>query len=308
MSVRYQSPNPWSGREDHEEGLAALRFHQRVVDNSPVAMIGFACEVGVGRNQGRLGAKEGPYALRSALANIAAPSNANPFSDLGTIEVSSEAMEEGQTVLGTKIAQALKHHSRVVVIGGGHETAYGSYLGLSAAFPGRRIGIINLDAHLDLRKLGRYGSSSGTPFYQIRELSPDRFDYLCMGVAAESNTQALFDRAKDWGVRIVYDKVLNDDLGKGFSEIEEIVSRNDMIYLTIDLDVLPATQAPGVSAPAVRGVPFVTVEALIERVLLSCSVAQKQLPVADLVELSPRYDVDSLTARTAASLIWPLLI
>ena len=58
-----------------------------------------------------------------------------------------------------------------VVLGGGHEVAFGTYLGLArisrSAHPGDRIGILNLDAHFDLRP-GPV-PSSGTPFRQIAE-------------------------------------------------------------------------------------------------------------------------------------------
>ena len=49
-----------------------------------------------------------------------------------------------------------------VVLGGGHETAYGSHLGLG---PRPRLGVLNLDAHFDLREAER--PTSGTPFRQI---------------------------------------------------------------------------------------------------------------------------------------------
>ena len=54
----------------------------------------------------------------------------------------------------------------VIVIGGGHETAWGHFQGL--AHPNKDIAILNFDAHFDLRPLinGQLGSS-GTPFRQI---------------------------------------------------------------------------------------------------------------------------------------------
>src|SRR6185369_12077806 len=74
---------------------------------------------------------------------------------------------------------------RPLVLGGGHETAWGSFAGiLVAARPDWRIGVINVDAHFDLRADSR-------PFH-----------YLCLGVSEASNTAALFERADylgaDW--------------------------------------------------------------------------------------------------------------
>ena len=66
----------WHGRADAEEGPRALRWHQVIRpladgDAPGLALLGFACDAGVARNQGRAGAAEGPAALRRALANLA---------------------------------------------------------------------------------------------------------------------------------------------------------------------------------------------------------------------------------------------
>src|SRR5687767_15948848 len=67
----------WTGRDDTElEGSEALRIHQCIKpwsEDSPpgVCLLGFACDEGVRRNQGRVGAAEGPTALRKAVANFA---------------------------------------------------------------------------------------------------------------------------------------------------------------------------------------------------------------------------------------------
>ena len=71
----------------------------------------------------------------------------------------------------------------------------------------------------------------------------------------------------------------------------------DDVYLTIDLDVLPAATAPGVSAPAALGVPLSVVEAMVQRVRSS-----GKLRAADIAEYNPSLDQDKRTARAAARL------
>lgn len=70
------------------------------------------------------------------------------------------------------------------------------------------------------------------------------------------------------------------------------------MHLSIDLDVLPAAVAPGVSAPAAYGVPVEVLEAVCRRVAES-----GRLRVLDIVELCPRLDIDGRTAKTAARLV-----
>ena len=305
MSVtRTQAPE-WTGRSDPEDGSDAIRLHQLVKPDAKRAVIGFACDAGVKRNKGRVGAKDGPAALRQALANLAAPEKALSFADLGDVSVAGDALEAGQETLANMIADALARHERLVVLGGGHETAFASFRGLRQAHPDARIGILNLDAHLDLRLPGEAGGSSGTPFAQIRDLDPAGFDYLCVGYAEEANTQALLKRAKDWGVGLVRDHDLIADPLAAHDGVAALIARNDLIYLTIDIDVLSHFQAPGVSAPAARGVPLSTIEQIIA---LTLEKAGDRLALADLVELCPAHDQDGVTAKTAALLARRILM
>ncbi len=307
MPATHIAPKPWTGRNDPEDGDLARRLHHIAGHKGDSALLGFACEAGVARNKGRVGAKQGPTTIRKAMSNLAAPDDAKGFGDLGDIDVTGNDLEAGHETLSQHIDDALGTYKRLVVLGGGHETAYGSYLGLSRHYADQRIGIINLDAHLDLRNIGEAGPSSGTPFNQIRELNPDRFDYLCLGVAAESNTQSLIQRAKDWQVGIVTDHELIADQRAANDKIAKLIDRNDIIYLTIDIDLMPQFEAPGVSAPAARGVPFKKVEYLVNYILQTCGKAKCPLPLADIVELSPPHDHDGITAKRAAYLARRLL-
>ncbi|MGS9164755.1 arginase family protein, partial [Salmonella enterica subsp. enterica serovar Infantis] len=78
------------------------------------------------------------------------------------------------------------------VLGGGHETAFGHGAGVLAAFAQESVGIMNLDAHLDLRQTDR--ATSGPPFRQLAQLcdAPSRaFHYACFGVSRAATTQSL---------------------------------------------------------------------------------------------------------------------
>lgn len=307
MSVSHRPAADWTGREDPEDGDKALLIHHLETTRSDRKILGFACDSGVARNKGRTGAKEAPVAIRKAMAGLSAPQSTDVFTDLGDVVVDGDALEEGQALLAHQISDALSAGGHLVVLGGGHETAFGSYQGLRQAFPDKKIGIINLDAHLDLRNVGEAGPSSGTPFNQIRDLAPEKFDYLCLGVTEEANSIALLERARDWRVGIVFDHDLTKNLEAADADIEAMAQRSDILYLTIDIDVLPHFQAPGVSAPAARGVPFETIERLVDQCLAACQHHNASMPLADIVEVSPPFDRDGVTAKTAAYLARKLL-
>ncbi|MFD4355323.1 formimidoylglutamase [Nocardia sp. NPDC058518] len=294
------SDSAWTGRVDGTTP-EHLRWHQAVTPYEPGAdpgacvFVGFACEEGVRRNKGRLGAAQGPDALRRALSPMALATELRAF-DAGTIAVTDDRLEDGQRRLGETVSALLDDGAFPVILGGGHEVAYGTYLGLAGSArraPGSIVGILNLDAHFDLRP--DPAPSSGTPFRQILETDED-VRYAVIGISQPSNTRILFDTANRFGVRYLLDDDCEPTRVAGF--VDDFLDGIDLLYLTIDLDVLPAAVAPGVSAPAAYGVPVSTIESVCDRV-----TAGGKLVVVDVAELSPRFDVDNRTARTAARLI-----
>jgi formiminoglutamase len=299
----------WTGRADAEEGPRANRWHRAVrplLDAAApgMALLGFACDAGVVRNHGRPGTAEGPAALRRAMANLAWR-RTSPAWDAGDVVVEGDALEGGQIELAATVTRLLDAGHRPVVVGGGHEVAYGSFLGLAdhlARYAGTRapvIGVVNLDAHLDLRA-GR--ASSGTPFRQIAESCAARrwpFRYLCLGVDEGSNTDALFDTARRLGAGWRRDRAMTPGrLDEATAELAAFLATVERVHLSVDLDVLPAAVAPGVSAPAPRGVAVEVIEALVDTV-----VASGKLALGEVAELNPRFDADGRTARVAARLV-----
>lgn len=301
----------WRGRNDgesdehrrwHHAANQALSLDSSTVPGNSVdafSIVGFRSDEGVQRNQGRPGARNAPAAIRRALGPLAMHSGFT-VCDAGDVAVNGSGLESGQEVLGQKIAALLPQSRLVLVLGGGHETAYASYLGLAGAgvLEGRQLGILNLDAHFDLRDDTR--ASSGTPFLQIAtaEAAAGRqFRYAVAGISVPNNTRALFNTAARLGVEYLTDEQCQDA-----ATLEQFVLRFaesvDLLYLTVDLDVLPAATAPGVSAPAAFGVPFPAVAAACRQ-----AAASGKLALADIVELNPEYDVDNATARCAARLL-----
>lgn len=308
---RPPDPAVWQGRVDPEEGPRALRWHQRVEPWRPgaapgAALLGFACDAGVARNQGRPGAAEGPAAIRRALAALAWHARC-PVFDAGDVACDGDGLEAAQEELGQAVDALLAAGQRPVVLGGGHEVAYGSFLGLAAHARRRaaagdgaaRIGVVNLDAHLDLRAGAR--ATSGTPFRQMAEACGGEgwpFRYLCLGVDPSSNTAALFDTAERLGAAWRSDRDLAPHrLAEARAQVAAFSSGLDLLQLSVDLDVLPAAVAPGVSAPAARGVALEVVETLVDDLLATGKVA-----VVELAECCPRLDPDGRTAKVAARL------
>jgi formiminoglutamase len=305
----------WQGRIDTLDGELGKRWHQivrpldRTVGNTPadITLIGFACDAGVARNHGRIGASKGPAVIRTALSNMPVQA-CNTIADAGDVSCqpteNADGLEEAQQELAARIACILAGGSLVIALGGGHEIAYASFSGLARHLEKKesnpRIGVINLDAHFDLRMAER--SNSGTPFLQIAEDCARRgwgFHYCCLGVSRFANTQALFERARELKVTWRLDEemsLLHHD--QTMATLDDFLSGVDHVYFTTCLDVLPAAVAPGVSAPAARGVSLELIEAIADAV-----AGSGKLLVADIAEMNPGHDIDQRTARVAARMV-----
>ncbi|QLP98794.1 MAG: formimidoylglutamase [Rhodoblastus sp.] len=271
------------------------------------ALLGFACDEGVRRNMGRVGAAEGPAAIRRRLARLPVHEVA-PILDAGSVSCVGADLESAQERLARAVAALVRRGFTPLVLGGGHEVAFGSFCGLidglGEAGDGRRVGILNIDAHFDLRHAPE--RSSGTPFLDIatRLRAAGRgFHYLCVGIGAQANTAALFERADALGVRYWLDEDCRAPaLGATLEGIDQALATFDDLYLTIDLDALQAAIAPGVSAPSPGGISLEALEAVVD-----LARASGKLRLVDIAECNPLVDRDEATAAVAARLVWRLL-
>lgn len=304
-------PTPdWTGRIDPEEGRAPARWHEVArqpdpANPTPFTFVGFPVEEGVRRNHGRPGAARGPEALRRALSNLSLRGE-GPFADCGDVEIEGDDLEGAQGRLGKAVARLIRAGSTPVVLGGGHETAFGTFCGVHEAIPqGDRILVVNVDAHFDVREGPR--STSGTSFRQIHELARAEGRPLqcrMFGISAFANPESLLLRAHALGIVHHLDEALHEDAGVRAveRELEALADEVEAIHLSLCLDVLPEAVAPGVSAPSPLGVPLRMVERILDAV-----VRTGKLKAFDVAELSPPLDPEGQTARAAARLIGRLV-
>lgn len=274
-----------------------------LTETTRVALLGFPSDEGVRRNGGRPGAADGPRALRQALYRMApdareiAPFTAllEQTADLGDVPVTGD-LEVDQQRLAAVVAALLLRGVVPVVLGGGHETAFGHFLGYAAA--GRDVAILNWDAHADVRELADGRGHSGSPFRQALEhLSGRCLGYGVVGLHPWRVAAAHVDWLRRRGARVEWLDELTEE------RIDHLAAfAPDPSMASFDLDVVEAGAAPGVSAPGAGGLDV--------RLWLRAAAACGRSPSFtsfEVVELNPRVDVDGRTAALAALTVWHLL-
>lgn len=318
---RYQPPDSlsWQGRTDvppdstFYQRISLINLTEKMPENPKAkelafAILGFKCDEGVQRDLGRAGAAEGPVAIRQRLTNLPIQ---NPFVrlyDVGNIICNDHDLEASQAALAEVVAILLKHKIHPIIIGGGHEASWGHYQGIAKVSPvEQKLGIINFDAHFDLHPLDPINRPSATTvFYQIARAQKEAgrlFDYNCIGIQHAGNIREAFDIAKQFNTHLI----LADDLHQGLQEksfdfVDRILDENDVLYMSLSLDVFSPAFAPGVSSIQPLGLNPWHVIPLMRQIANSGKVLSYEI-----VEHVPRYDIDHRTAKLAATLVYEII-
>ena len=293
----------WQGRIDATEGSLAPRWHQamrpiaRDTDAGTVVLIGFACDAGVARNQGRTGAAGGPAAIRHAAQYAGARMRA--AGGCGQHCCAGDELEAAQIELSKCVAGQLRPDAFRLCSGAGMKWHWAVSLDWRRIWrASKRCTHRHRQLRRTFRSAARRAWQLGYAFLADRALLRGTRLAVPLRLLRRQSifeyARALFVRAQKLGVVFVRD----EQMQSAQQALATFVSQVDHVYLTFCLDVLPAPIAPGVSAPAVRGVGLDIVEPLIDLVIDS-----RKLRLADIAEMNPRFDIDHQTAAVAARVV-----
>ena len=262
-----------------------------------VVILGVCNEVGVLANGGRSGAMEGPIAFRKALTRLTdACLGGRGLWDAGDVPSSVDYpvfFEAAETA----VSACLRKGAVPIVVGGGHDCAYGDYLGICALEDQAPPAVINVDAHLDMRPVA--GPSSGNPFYRMLQHGLPGEDLAEVALLHERNASAHVAYARERGVHLHF-----LEPGREARVIDETAAvlarfhaRGRRILASFDVDSIGAAWASGVSALNPWGISSDTAIQLARSFGRCPSVA-----VFDLMEFAPAYDQDGRTGWLLAFL------
>ena len=263
----------------------ASMFAGTTINNAQVAFIGLPDDTGVLMNGGRIGAANGPRAFRDALASYGALNAAGikwPIvADAGDI-IPGDTLDQTHARVTEAVGAILDAGVFPIGIGGGHDLTF-PFVRALADRHHAMVGVY-LDAHLDVRA----ESGSGMPFRRLVEDCGVR-ELHVHGLDPYANTAEHLAWFQTNGGRV--DSFSSQDpwpLGD--------------LFVSIDLDVVDQTHAPGVSAANPCGWSSSEVDQWAH-----AAGQCERVQCFDIMELNPKFDESGRTARLAARLFLSFL-
>lgn len=185
-----------------------------------------------------------------------------------------------------------------IFLGGDHSVSAPIIRALSNIKKNERIGVIQLDAHHDLRNLDDGGPSNGTPFRQlITGGVMEGANLVQIGIRNFSNSRAYSKTAQELGVQVIpMRRVQDEGVAAVVQEaLEYLAQRVDVIYFSLDMDVIDQAFAPGVPALGPGGLTTWQLVEVMERIARH----PKQIGM-DIVCIDATQDPRHMTVRVAA--------
>ncbi len=288
---------------DLRMGDISLRGEKNFTNEIKVGIIGVPTDEGVKRNGGRIGAKDGPDAIRTefykrtsfVIGKEKSPATV-PVFDFGNIKI-GKTLEDTHDKLSEVVHSLVSAKIIPIVLGGGHDIAYPNFVGFSKGK--QTVGVINIDTHLDYRK-AIPKRNSGTSFRQMldQHQSPlNAMNLVEIGIQSFANSADHYSELIERGATVFSLRdVRTEGIAKTLDLAYELAtSSTDSLYISFDLDAVNSADAPGVSASLPTGL---TAEEFLTVALFAGK--RRKTKLIDIVELNPKYDVDGRTAKLAA--------
>lgn len=257
----------------------------------------------------RPGARHGPDAVRQALMLYTTYSSESGrhmsglrAADIG--DVTTVVTDKATTFerITETVRELVAHGIAPLIVGGDHSIASATIAGVCEAMPGKRIGLIHFDAHHDLRETHMGAESSGVPFRKVLEMSGRQVrgeNLVQIGMAEFANAPVHAQYAREQGVTVIPCLSVRRDGIERVTEValERAGQGTDAIYVSIDIDAIDQSQAPGTAAPNPCGLDARDVQVALRRI-----GRERKTIGAEIVEISPPLDTNNMTGNLGAAL------
>ncbi|MEM1130983.1 MAG: agmatinase [Pseudomonadota bacterium] len=257
----------------------------------------------------RPGPRHGPREVRnqsSFMRRVNQATGKNPFeaakiADIGDAWIKKPYELEGALAeIQDFYARAHAAGIRPLTCGGDHSISLPILRALAAERP---VGMIHIDAHCDTGD--NYGGSRfhhGAPFkIAVDEGLLDPKRTVQIGIRGSLYMGDMWKFSYETGMRVMLIEEVEDKGWRACMEEARQVVGDGPIYVSFDIDSLDPVFAPGTGPPEAGGLTMREAQGMV-RMLEGLDIIG-----ADMVEVSPPFDVGGITALNGATIMYELL-
>jgi agmatinase len=255
----------------------------------------------------RPGARFGPRAIRQASYHSGAINSLQldiePYAwldvvDAGDAPVTPMDIERAHAVIRRKVLEVARSGAVPIILGGDHSITFPSASAIAEAVGSRRLGIVHFDAHADAAN-STWGNlrSHGTPMRRLIESGAVAGrNFVQVGLRGYWPGPETLEWMREQGMRWHLMTEIEERGAEAVisDAIEQALDGPEVIYLSVDIDVIDPGMAPGTGTPEPGG--------MLTRELLRAIrqiVGRVELAAMDVVEVSPPFDQAEVTAAAA---------
>ena len=262
-----------------------------------------------GGTTNRPGARHGPREVRNASSlvrlyhpvSMKSPYDVCEIADLGDCPVNPADLQDSLKQIENYYLNLNKLKTKPISIGGDHLVSLPILRSLGKDKP---LGMFLFDSHTDTwdTYFGGFKYTHGTPFRRaIEENLLDPKKVVMLGIRGSLYDPKDLDWANKQGITIItIDQFFKYGLKKSMEIVKNAIGTSET-YLSFDIDGIDPTYTPGTGTPEVGG--FTVRES--QNILRELN--EINFVGADVVEVSPPFDLNNQTSLVAANIAFEIL-
>lgn len=293
--------------DEYDTNVGEVITDARAADHADVGVVGMPFDTGC--VAGPRGSRQGPDGVRAALTH---GTSYNPelgvdisegidIVDFGDVDVVHTDIHETHNLVERVLTAVTESDVVPFSIGGDHSLTYPTAKAMMNAVDGP-VGVINVDAHHDVRHSHGGELSAGTPFRRLLEDESGHLageNFVELGLSGWHNSKYYLEFVRDVGAEVVTAREVHREGVDAAVEraLEAATDGTRAVFLSIDIDVLDAGVANGTCAPSPGGLlPYQLLELVYQ-------LGRHDLVRgADLAEVAPPLDTTGATTLISGAI------
>jgi len=307
MSQQYNQPLGGNELARFSGPVTMMRLpSQQTAEGLDACFVGIPLDIGTSN---RSGTRHGPREIRAEscmlrpynMATGAAPFDRLQVADISDVPINTFDLKKTVDIITNSYNEILRHDCIPLTLGGDHTLTYPILRAIKEKHG--PVALLHIDAHADIND-EMFGEriAHGTPFRRAVDdglLINDKVFQI--GLRGTGYSPEDFNWSRDQGFTVIpAEECWHKSLTPLMEDVRKTIG-DAPVYLTYDIDSLDPAFAPGTGTVEIGGL---TIWQALE-IIRGC--AGLNIVGADLVEVSPPYDLSGNTALVGANLLYEML-